>query len=229
MTILAIDATTEMCSVALWNGGLLGESISNTGPQASKVVLGMLDELFQTHSTKWEDISLLAFGHGPGSFTGVRLTTGLVQGIALGQNLQVMGVSTLSAIAYDAIKLTDQPSSVLVVHDARMGELYWGCYRSDEHGKLQSLGPETVSPGTEVRINDAEGHWLVAGNGCQILKESISEGSSINLIKSGNWHPNSIARSAYIAELANQALINGSNPVSAIDVSPVYIRNKVTY
>ncbi len=229
MTLLAIDTSTEVCSVALWQDALIGEVFQEAGAQASRVILGMIDELFREHALGWDELDVLAFGHGPGSFTGVRVATGLVQGLALGRNLPVMGVSTLAAIAMQAQKsLESNTGSILAVQDARMGELYWGCYRQDRQDNLVCIKQDSLSTPEQLRLED-DAIWYGAGNAYPLYAGDIESavtqsGNSISL----QWLSDIYPRASNIAALAHQALQTGRSASPAAKIEPVYLRNRVT-
>ncbi len=229
MTLLAIDTSTEVCSVALWRDALIGESFQQAGAQASRIILGMIDDLFREHALGWDDLDVLAFAHGPGSFTGVRVATGLVQGLALGRNLPVVGISTLAAIAMQAQKsLGANTGSILAVQDARMGELYWGCYRQDKQNNLVCIQQDCLSTPEQLRFEEA-GIWYGAGNAYPLYAGEIesaiaSSGKNISL----QWLSDIFPRASNIAALAHQALQTGRSVSPAAEIEPVYLRNKVT-
>jgi tRNA threonylcarbamoyladenosine biosynthesis protein TsaB len=99
MRILALDTSTEYCSVALWQDGVVVERCELVGQKHSETLMAMLDALLFKARVKLEQLDGIAFGMGPGSFTGVRIACGVTQGLALGANLPVVGVCTLEALA----------------------------------------------------------------------------------------------------------------------------------
>ncbi|MEK7810324.1 MAG: tRNA (adenosine(37)-N6)-threonylcarbamoyltransferase complex dimerization subunit type 1 TsaB, partial [Pseudomonadota bacterium] len=99
MNLLALETSTEFCSVALWQNGVLSERSERVGQKHSEVLLAMLDGLLKGAGIKIKEIDGIAFGKGPGSFTGVRIACGVAQGLALGADLKVVGECTLEALA----------------------------------------------------------------------------------------------------------------------------------
>lgn len=123
MQVLALETSTEYCSVALWQDGAVVEHCERVGQRHSELLLAMLDALLKDAGLRIKDVDGIAFGMGPGSFTGVRIACGATQGLALGANLPVAGVCTLLALAEASGK-----SRVIAALDARMSELYLAVY-----------------------------------------------------------------------------------------------------
>ena len=123
MKILAIETSTEYCSVALWQDGVVSERCELVGQKHSEVLMEMLDALLQDFGLRIKELDGIAFGKGPGSFTGVRIACGVTQGLALGAEVEVVGVCTLEALAEASGK-----DKVIAALDARMSELYLAAY-----------------------------------------------------------------------------------------------------
>ncbi len=146
MRILALDTSTEYCSVALWLDGAVTERCVLAGQKHSELLMPMLDALLKEAGVRLAQLDGIAFGMGPGSFTGVRIACGVTQGLALGANLPVAGICTLEALAEGSDK-----SRVIAALDARMGELYHAAYeKHDGHWVTASeprlCRPEDASP-----------------------------------------------------------------------------------
>lgn len=124
MRILAIDTATEACSVALWNDGTVNAHFELCPREHTQRILPMVQDILTTSGTSLTDINALAYGRGPGSFTGVRIGIGIAQGLALGAELPMIGVSTLMTMAQGAWR-KNGATRVLAAIDARMGEVYW--------------------------------------------------------------------------------------------------------
>jgi len=101
MKLLAVETSTEACSAALYIDGIVNERFELTPKEHTRLILPMIDSLMSDAGLKPQQLDALAFGCGPGSFTGVRIATGVIQGIAFGADLPVVPVSTLAAIAQD--------------------------------------------------------------------------------------------------------------------------------
>src|SRR5688500_2270663 len=128
MKILALDTSTEYCSVALSIDGALDERETRAGQRHSELVLGMVDALLRARGVHLRNLDAIAFGEGPGSFTGLRIACGVVQGLAFGADVPVVGVGTLLAMAHGS-----GAERIVCCLDARMHEIYHGAYtRSDD-------------------------------------------------------------------------------------------------
>jgi tRNA threonylcarbamoyladenosine biosynthesis protein TsaB len=144
LRILALDTSTEACSVALLLDGELRMRFQLTERSHAELVLPMVESLLDEAGVALADLDGLAFGRGPGAFTGLRIACGVVQGLALGANLPVVPVSSLAAVAAQVPAAPGD--AVLVCNDARMGEVYWCVYRRETDGTLAPLADEAVSP-----------------------------------------------------------------------------------
>jgi tRNA threonylcarbamoyladenosine biosynthesis protein TsaB len=162
----------------------------------------------------------LAFGCGPGSFTGVRIATGIMQGLALGLDLQVVPVSTLAAIAQDYFD-HHEANVAFVAMDARMGEIFWGVYQRDDEGFAQLIGTEVVTPPELVEYPDLSGVGLGTGWGVysSVLLEQLSEQIT-------HYETTPLPRARAIASLGNRGFAQ-QRAVSVERAMPVYLRDKV--
>ena len=142
MRILALDTSTEACSVALLLDDVLRLRFELTERSHADLVLPMIDELLAEAGVALADLDGLAFGRGPGAFTGLRIATGVVQGLALGAELPVAPISSLAAVAEQVPVAAGE--NILVCNDARMGEVYWGVYQRRD-GAIAGSTPESVS------------------------------------------------------------------------------------
>src|SRR5580765_6213421 len=130
MRILVIDASTEICAVALGDGAAWDERAQVAGHRHSELLLPMIRGLLDDHGATLARLDGIAFGAGPGSFTGLRIACGIAQGLALGAGLPVLGVSTLEALAETA-RQRHASSRVIAALDARAQEVYVAAYRHD--------------------------------------------------------------------------------------------------
>jgi tRNA threonylcarbamoyladenosine biosynthesis protein TsaB len=142
MRLLALDTSTEACSVALLVDDLLRLRLELTERSHADLILPMVDELLAEAGVGLADLDGLAFGRGPGAFTGLRIATGVVQGLALGADLPVAAISSLAAVAEQVPAAAGE--TILVCNDARMGEVYWGVYQRKD-AAIVGLTPESVS------------------------------------------------------------------------------------
>ena len=145
MRLLALDTSTEACSVALLLDGVLRLRFEITERSHADLVLPMVDELLAEAGVALADLDGLAFGRGPGAFTGLRIATGVVQGLALGADLPVAAVSSLAAVAEQVPAAAGE--TMLVCNDARMGEVYWGVYRREDAAIVRCDAGVRVRPG----------------------------------------------------------------------------------
>ncbi len=137
MRLLALDTSTEACSVALLLDGELRMRFQLTERSHAELVLPMVESVLDEAGIALTDLDGLAFGRGPGAFTGLRIASGVVQGLALGASLPVAPVSSLASVAEQVLAAAGEP--VLVCNDARMGEAYWGVFRREADGTVTAL------------------------------------------------------------------------------------------
>ena len=142
MKILAIDTATEACSVALLTDETCQEIFEIIPRQHTERVLPMVDEMLKKADLSLSQLDALAYNCGPGSFTGVRVATSVIQGLAFSADLPVIPVSSLAALAQLAYR-EEHKQKVLSAIDARMNEMYWGCYQL-ENGLMRLIGKEKV-------------------------------------------------------------------------------------
>lgn len=223
-TILAIDTATENCSAALLHNGQYYIQQSVAPQQHTKLILPMIDKLINDANITKKDINYIAYGHGPGSFTGVRIAASCALGLALGLDLKVQGVSNLKALAYRAYELANKNEALYVASiDARMSEIYLGLFTISKDGLLEPLIDECVLDYQKaVEKIDAIGSKyktiIGAGTGCKLLKSlNLSDFSEIIV---------DFPDACSIIKLANMCQ---DNFVDANDAQPVYIRNEVTW
>jgi tRNA threonylcarbamoyladenosine biosynthesis protein TsaB len=225
MKILAIDTATEGCSVCLWQDG---ESLSRMDVQPRKhaeLILPMIDEVLDEAGLSLNQLDTLAFGRGPGAFTGVRIATGVIQGIAYGADLPVVPVSTLRALAQRAY-VDHDADKVLSAFDARMHEVYFAAYQLDGDALMQPVVEEMVVKPDALVLNQAiDKDWAGAGSGWSVYKTALlkSLGTELNHI-----YPDLITRADEIALLAATDYQQGK-AVSAELALPVYLRNEVAW
>jgi tRNA threonylcarbamoyladenosine biosynthesis protein TsaB len=153
--LLALDTATESCSAALLVGERLLTREAELARGHAERILPMVDELLTEAGVSLRDLDAIAFGRGPGSFTGVRLAAGITQGLAFGAGLGVVAISDLRALAQRALDEDARVTRVLVCNDARMQEVYWGCFERGCDGLALGRGPERVTPPGGVALPPA--------------------------------------------------------------------------
>lgn len=197
--LLALDSSTDYCSAAL----LMGDEIISREVHAprhhTRWLLPMMEELLAEAQLTLSQIDALAFGHGPGGFTGLRVAAGVAQGVAFSQDLPVIPVSSLAAMAQAAI-LEEGALQILPALDARMQEVYWGEYQKDAEGYAMAVSPECVAKPEEVSITASTSqaiYWGV-GSGWQTYRTLLKAKFSLpdSQIKE-NYYP----QARYIAHL----------------------------
>lgn len=222
--ILALDTSTENCSVAL----IIGDNIyarSEVSPRGhTSKILPMVDEVLREAGIKLVEVDALAFGRGPGSFTGVRIGIGIAQGLAFGADLPMIGVSTLAAMAQGTYRKHGAERVVSAI-DARMSEVYWGQYIRQEAGDWAVVGEERVIAPEQLKdVVEADQYaWLCAGTGWQAYQEQL-ESVPVECQSGEVLYP----EAEDIAFLARFELEHG-HTVSAEQASPVYLRDKVAW
>ncbi|NIF21867.1 tRNA (adenosine(37)-N6)-threonylcarbamoyltransferase complex dimerization subunit type 1 TsaB [Candidatus Pantoea multigeneris] len=222
--ILALDTATEACSCAVLNHEQQDARFEIAPRDHTQRILPLVQELLTAQALKLQEIDLLAFGRGPGSFTGVRIGIGIAQGLALGANLPMAGISTLMTLAEGAWR-TSGACRVLTAIDARMGEVYWAEYQRDADGVWHGETTESVlSPAAALaRMQALEGEWATAGTGWQAWPE-LQQNHSLTLSDSGVTLP----AAEDMLPLALQAWQAGKT-VAVEAAEPVYLRNEVAW
>lgn len=170
MRILALDTSTETCSVAICSDDRVVRRLEEAPRAQAELILPMVRSVLDEAGLALADLDAIAFGRGPGSFTGLRLAAGVAQGLAFGASLPVLPVSTLAAVAVGALRRVPAADGVLVCNDARMAELYWCSYLRDPDDLPRPVAPESVGPASAVSLPEpaaggAEPIWIGAGRG----------------------------------------------------------------
>ncbi len=213
-TILAIETSTELASVALLHRGQLNCRESSGAQTHSASVPAMIQALLADAGLKLAQCDALAFGMGPGSFTGVRTACGLAQGLAYGASLRVAPVVTLMAMA-EAARQSGAGNEVLAVLDARMGEVYSAQYRFDGH--WHCVSEPALSASSAVV---ATGKPVVCGNGLSAYPDGFAQLGDLQRLPAIMPHAQSVAMLA-IDMVSDNALL------APRDAQPLYLRNKV--
>ncbi|PCI07572.1 MAG: tRNA (adenosine(37)-N6)-threonylcarbamoyltransferase complex dimerization subunit type 1 TsaB [Gammaproteobacteria bacterium] len=230
MNILAIDTATEACSAALYLGGEpTDRKITSTYQLAprehSRLILKMIDGLLKDKGLAVSDLDAIAFGRGPGSFMGLRIAAGVVQGIAFSHDIPVIPISTLKVIALCAYELT-QNKNVLVAIDARMDEVYWAAYYLSAGQWLLDGEEKVISPDKiqlpEMLINKDK-TWVGAGTGWGNYADRLLADTGFKL---QTMLPDCLPTAAVMVQLAIKEFEVG-NMVCAAEAIPIYLRNDV--
>ena len=225
MNILAIDTATEACSAALYINGELRSTYLLAPREHSRLILKMIDGLLLESDLSVSKLDAIAFGRGPGSFMGLRIAAGVVQGIAFAHDIPVIPVSTLKAIAQRAFEQTKN-KYVLTAIDARMDEVYWAAYSLKEqlwhlHGEESVISPDKVC--IPELLSQSVDSWVGAGTGWASYKDRLLLTTNTQL---PTILPDCFPSAEVIATLAVNEL-NVGNTLSAAEAIPVYLRNDV--
>jgi tRNA threonylcarbamoyladenosine biosynthesis protein TsaB len=216
MDILAIETSTEYCSAALWRDGKVSERCELVGQKHSEVLMAMLDALLKDAGVKITGVDGIAFGKGPGSFTGVRIACGVAQGLAFGADVKVVGVCTLEALAQASGR-----DKVIAALDARMGELYLAAYEKRNGGWTAVIAPCLCRADTAPDI--AGDGWFGAGNGFAVNDAALSARYGKQL---SGTDAQIVPRAGAVAQIAAVEFAKG-NAVDAALALPLYLRDKV--
>lgn len=230
MNVIAIESSTERCSVALRCGDDYQQRIGDRPREHTEQILAMMESLLAEAGLRRQQIDQVAFGQGPGSFTGVRVACSVAQGLGYALNIPVLPVSSLAALAQSAIaQLTDTQTNrrVIAIQDARLAEIYMGVYEFDGAGTLTSAGKEQVIPPDSIAdYFDLDGNdWLAAGNGWQVYQTELATILETRVASQlpASW-PDALAVLAL-----SQSAAYCDRAVSADQAQPVYLRDQVTH
>jgi len=221
MKLLAIETASEACSAALWLDGELLTRHQLAPRRHAELILPMMDQLLAEAGVGLNRLDALAFGRGPGSFTGVRIATGVIQGAALGADLPVVPISTLATLAQGASRIHGE-RRILAAFDARMGELYWGAFETGHDGLVVLQQHECVAAVEGLPLPHGEG-WFGAGSGWETYGTPLSHrlGAALLGVDSAL-----LCDARDLARLAVTAFEQGDF-VTAERALPVYLRDQV--
>lgn len=224
MKYIAIDASTEACSVALSIDGQVFSKFELCPQSHSIVLLPMIDELLKAHQVALSDLDGLIYGQGPGSFTGVRIGIGVAQGLAFGANLQTVGVSTLQTMAQQAYEEEGQ-ANVLAAIDARMSEVYAAHYRVNATGLMTLHGEEVNVQPADIgnRLPDITKDCYMVGTGYDAYAEALQPYSVVESTPT-ILYPNAKAMLAIGIDKFEKGL---GKP--AEEAQPVYVRDTISW
>lgn len=227
--ILAIDTSTEACSVALQVGDKQLSRYKFAPREHGDLVLPMVDELLVEAGIKLSQLDLIAYGQGPGAFTGLRICISIVQGLAYGADVPVAGVSSLQAMAQAAYQASSA-ENVFAAIDARMGEVYWGQYQLS-NGLMELIGEERVCLPQDVTYSALETSknkelaFYASGSGWQTYSAELSDAlpkSLELLLEEKSSFPQAKAMLGIAQERLTKREIG-----TAEQAQPVYLRNNV--
>ncbi|CAH0990402.1 tRNA threonylcarbamoyladenosine biosynthesis protein TsaB [Sinobacterium norvegicum] len=223
--ILALDTAADACSVALWLDGELISDHRLLPREHTKHMLPMIENILQHNSITLSELDGIAFGCGPGSFTGLRICGGIVQGLAFGADLPVVPVSSLAALAYP---FAGENITVVASVDARMNELYTAVFQGQGEGftvvdKEYLLAPESMSQ--QLLAQATPGNALIAAGSGWSYRDQFGDLKCMDLLACDT---NAIPTAAAVAELSLARFVSGDT-IAAAEVSPVYLRDSVAW
>ena len=217
--ILALETATEACSVAVLAGSAMYRRFEVRPRAHLRLLLPMVESVLTEAELDLGDLDAIAFGCGPGGFTGLRIAAGAAQGLALGARLPVIPVSNLAALAASTMRDTTA-RKVIVCQDARMGEVYWGTFDRGADDLPVASGPERVGPPEVVSVAGSD--WLGAGSGW-LAYPQLHVGFAGVIETNPRWPD-----AADVAAIALGELQAGRVLAPEL-AAPTYIRNNVTY
>lgn len=225
--ILALDTASEFCSVTLLteqDETSIYHSATQLAPRSHvQNILPMIKEVLSKGNLTLSQVDAIAFGRGPGSFTGLRIASGITQGLAYGQNLPVVGVSNLRAAALHVFKHQEDASRCLVMFDARMNEAYWALVTRGADGYPAVVDQERVDKPEYIAAHFSGQEALCVFGSGLVYKEALGDVGAWPVLELAPEHPAEL-----IAELALVEFKAGRT-VPADQAAPVYIRDQVTW
>ncbi|MEM7378531.1 MAG: tRNA (adenosine(37)-N6)-threonylcarbamoyltransferase complex dimerization subunit type 1 TsaB [Pseudomonadota bacterium] len=217
--LLGLDTTTEACSVAVFDGSEMhAHRFLNTREHAVKL-LPMIEEMLATAGVSRRALDAIAFTRGPGSFTGCRIGTATAQAFGLALDRPLVAVSTLETLAEGA-KRELGTTRVAAAIDARMGEVYWGCFEREGTRWCERVAEQVCDPGQVAA--PGSGNWVGVGTGWAVHGESLAVGCPNVVRQFGKQLPD--ARDTVMLALPR---FRRGDTVSAAEAEPVYLRDKV--
>jgi tRNA threonylcarbamoyladenosine biosynthesis protein TsaB len=215
MLILALETSTDLGSCALWRDGVVSERVCPSGKSHSETLLPLVRELLLEAGVKIAQLDAIAFGVGPGAFTGLRVACGVAQGLAVANNLPLIPVTSLETMAAMA-----GAERVLALLDARMGEVYSGSYRLTADGYALDGEIRLSAPGNVSLPTESE--WVACGNAIAAYPVLAERLAAANIATRQGIVPTA----AVIAQLAAPRATRGEG-IDAALAAPLYVRDKV--
>lgn len=219
--ILAVETATDACSAALFINGEIRQLLELAPRQHVALIMPFIDELLAESGIRPQALDAVAFGRGPGSFTGLRIAAGIAQGIAYGADVPVVPVSTLAALA-QATVTQYQADAVLAALDARMQEVYWGTFVTGAAGLVELEGEERVCSPEAVSCLRRD-DWVAAGEGWSSYRDALVNSLGF---EPGRCDENLRPQAAGVARLAAAAFERGEAIAPELAI-PVYLRDRV--
>lgn len=221
MKIIALETTTEACSAALNIDGRVIERYRMAPREHNRIILPMIRELLDEAGLALREIDAIAFGRGPGSFTGVRIAAGVAQGLALSRELPLIPISTLAALSLEALE-ENPDATALAAIDARIGEVYFGSFRVKMGDVLEPIDPEVVILPDMVRTSSS-GDRIGTGSGWMSYRNELAAAlGQPDIMILVDRYP----KASSIVRLAAPEFRMG-HLMDPAAIEPVYLRNEV--
>ncbi len=220
MRLLAIETSSEACSVALQDGEVVKEQYRVEPRAHTRILLPMIRALLDESGITAKNLDAVVLGNGPGSFIGMRISASVAQGLCFGAGLPLVPVSSLAAVAAEVIE-SEAAEKVAVAQDARMNEVYFAAYLANDQGLPVAQEPESIVP-VERRDLLAGTGWTAAGGGWQRYPQ-LAAGCAVAIVTtSAVLHP----RARYLLKIGAAAYRQGQS-IEAERLQPAYLRTKV--
>jgi len=216
VNLLALDTSTEYLSLAILKGQQAFSFDVLAGQSHSQIVLPQLQALLAQAQLSLHDLNGIAFGAGPGSFTGVRIAAGIAQGLGFGANIPVLGVCTLQALAE-----ASGATRVIACLDARMGEVYHAAYVKENNRWQAELAPDLYKPEAVPLVNG--GDWVGAGSGWKTYHDALTHIYNAHITTT---QPDALPTANAMLTIAAPLFAAGLG-LPASEALPIYIRNRV--
>jgi tRNA threonylcarbamoyladenosine biosynthesis protein TsaB len=221
--ILALDTSSEACSAAVIKDGKITSVYAVVPRDHTRKIIPMIQQVLEESKTETHQLDAIAFGRGPGSFTGLRIAAGVTQGLAYGLDIKVIPVSTLEAMALEVSSLsTDECTHVVTAIDARMDEVYWGAFEVKD-GQVSALQAEQVCKPEAVNLPENQ-TFSGVGTGWEFLSRMSDDVQNSVAVTDDTL----LAKAEYIARIAERKYVEGYL-ISAEQAIPVYLRDTVTW
>jgi len=217
--VLALDSATEACSVSLLSGEDVISRFAELGRTHAQQILGMIDSVLSEAEVSLSMLDGIAASIGPGAFTGVRISVAVAQGLAFGADLAVIPVTTLEALASHA--MLRGAGSALACLDARMGEVYWGCFDADPRRGLTATSPASVGSPASVALPASSVHHGIGRGFAAYPRLAMLPG-----VRLDPGDGDALPHAREFARLGALRLALGEGIDPAL-VSPLYLRDKV--
>ncbi len=221
MKILALETATDACSAALLIDDDLFVEFELAPRQHTKLILPMVSKVLAAAGIALNELDAIAFGRGPGAFTGLRIAAGVTQGLALAADLPVIPISTLAALAQQSYE-THQHTHIMAALDARINEVYWGCYVVQDDRLVLQGEEQVLLPQAVEQVCLPHETWVGVGSGWSVYEDVLQ--GKVGRVKP--IYADSVPSAVSIARLAAYELSAGK-AVAVEEAQPVYLRDKV--